>query len=221
MKNYFLSATKQNISFLSHKEKKLYFKCWLFKTTKKKIHTQQKYRCIEISQSNEYHRNKPDDFKQFVSYKPSLYVKLSICEGAPYPSDRQRFCFCEPRCSVGTLDVLLKLLTNILSYLDWLGKYIFLLSEFGCFLRNCLFQTTSLYCSTQVWYLLCNSQLARSPLPEKPRALRGDSVPEPASHTSVHQGEATGCPPLALSHYLITVQLRGEKETFHLPITCL
>lgn len=40
-----------------------------------------------------------------------------------------------------------------------------------------------------------------------------------ASHLGAHQGEAAGCQLPALSQYLITVQLRREKETFHLPIT--
>lgn len=42
-----------------------------------------------------------------------------------------------------------------------------------------------------------------------------------ASHISIYRCEAEGCQLLALSQYLITVQLCREKETFHLQITCL
>lgn len=38
------------------------------------------------------------------------------------------------------------------------------------------------------------------------------------AHISIDQGETAGCQLLALSQYLITVQLCREKETFHLPV---
>ena len=47
----------------------------------------------------------------------SLFHKnqvITVCERISRSSDRQLFCFCKQQCSVDTLDVLLKLLTNIL-----------------------------------------------------------------------------------------------------------
>lgn len=57
--------------------------------------------------------------------------------------------------------------------------------------------------------------------PTKTQGLRGWLYLHAASHLGIYQGEVAGCQPLALSQYLITVQLCREKETFHLPITWL
>lgn len=67
-----------------------------------------------------------------------------------------------------------------------------------------------------------NSQLGGSWLPKEGQ---GRARPAPclhsASHSSTGQDEAADCHLLALSQYFIAEQLWREKETVHLPITCL
>lgn len=148
-----------------------------------------------------------------------------VCERIRGSSDRQLFCFCKQQCSVGTLDVLLNLLTCSLLF-RLVRKIYFSFDRVGLLFKELLPSN----CSAQIWHLTYNSQLARSPLPNKKplstfqhktKACGNGSIYILPHTSSIYQGEVAGCQPVALSQYLITVQLCREKETFHLPITWL